>query len=169
MRRQHGLTIVECLIAMTILSVVVLVTCHTLAAGQRHVHHGDRIALAARLGRDLLEEIAARAYRDPQTPANFGAEAGEARDTFDDADDYHNFAEAAGAVKDFSNTNYASDLQAYSRQVSVTAATQTVMFKDPVTGLDVPRNFPGLRVVVTVRAASGEQWQFSRFIPEPGL
>ena len=161
MRRHHGLTIVECLIAMTILSVVVLVTCHTLAAGHQHVHHGDRIALATRLGRDLLEEITARAYRDPTILTNFGPETGEARATFDDVDDYHTYAEAAGALTDFAANAYPADHQTFSRQVTVTATTQTVSA--------LARDFPGLSVVVTVRARSGQAWQFSRFIPEAGL
>lgn len=169
MRRQHGLTIVECLIAMTILSVVVLVTCHTLAAGHQHVHQGDRIAVAARLGRDMLEEIAAREYRDPTIPTNFGPETGEARATFDDADDYHGYSEAAGVLTDFAANAYPADHQAFARRVTVTATSQTVVFRDPLTNADVPRSFPGLSVVVTVQSSGGGEWQFSRFIPEPGL
>ena len=42
---------------------------------------------------------------------------------------------------------------------AVTAATQTVT--------DLARSFAGRTVVVTVRARTGEPWQFSRFIPEP--
>ena len=165
-RRQHGLTVVECLIAMTILSVVVLITCHTLAAGHQHVHHGDRIAVASRLGRDLLEEIAARAYRDPAVPTNFGPEPLEGRGTldandFDDVDDYHNYTEAAGALKDFAGVAYPADHQTCARSVTVTAGSRTIT--------DLARTFPGLAVVVTVRSGTGEQWQFSRFIPEPGL
>ena len=169
MRRRNGLTVVECLVAMTILSIVVLVTAHTLAAGQQHVHYGDRIATAARLGRDVLEEVTSRAYRDETLPANFGPETGEARATFDDADDYHNYTEAAGALRDFAGNLYAADDQQFSRSVTVTAATQTVLLRDTVSGVDVPRDFAGLRVVVTVRAANGVQWQFARFIPEPAL
>src|SRR4051812_32232603 len=89
MRRKHGLTIVECMIAMTILSVIVLVTCYTLAAGQQHIYEGNRLATAVRLGRDLLEEITARGYRDPSGTTNFGPESDElTRAAFDDVDDY---------------------------------------------------------------------------------
>lgn len=162
MRRQRGLTIIECLIAMTILSIVVLVTSHTLVAGHQHVHYGDRIATAARLGRDMLEEIASREYRDATIPTNLGPELGETtRGDFDDADDYHAYAEAAGSLLDFAGNRYPADDEVFSRSVTVMATTQTVT--------DLARSFPGLAVVVTVRAASGEQWQFSRFIPEPGL
>ncbi len=159
MRRRHGLTIIECLIAMTILSVVVLVTCHTLAAGHEHVHYGDRVAAAARLGRDMLEEIASREYRDPTSPTTFGRETGEtARVQLNDADDYHGYTEAAGAVSDFTAVPYPTVDQAFSRSVTVTATTFTVT--------ELGRDFPGLNIVVTVQARSGQQWQFSRFIPE---
>jgi len=43
----------------------------------------------------------------------------------------------------------------------VTAGTQTV------TALS--RTFSGVSVVVTVRARNGEQWQFTRFIPDPAI
>ena len=162
MHRQRGLTVVECLVAMTILSIVVLVTCHTLAAGQEHVYQGDRIAVAARLGRDMLEEIGSREYRDPTTPTNFGLESGETtRAQFDDIDDYNNYTEALGALADFAGNAYPTADQEFSRRVTVTATTQTVT--------QLSRSFPGVSITVTVQARTGEQWQFKRFIPEPGV
>ena len=162
MRRYRGLTIVECLVAMTILSVVVLVTCHTLAAGHQHVHYGDRRSTAVRIGRDMLEEITARPYRDLAAPTHFGPETGETlRSHFDDVDDYHGYAEAMGSLTDSAANAYPAHDQEFSRSVAVTAATTTVA--------DLGRSFSGLSVVVTVRARNGEQWQFNRFIPEPAL
>jgi prepilin-type N-terminal cleavage/methylation domain-containing protein len=162
MSRNRGLTIVECLIAMTILAVIVLVTCHTLAAGQEHVQYGDRRSAAVRLGRDMLEEIASRPYRDLATPTNFGPEAGEtARAALNDVDDYHGFNEAAGALSDFAGNAYPTADQGFSRSVTITANTLTVP--------NLSRTFTGLSVIVTVRARNGEQWQFTRFIPEPPL
>ena len=162
MYRQRGLTVVECLIAMTILSIVVLVTCHTLAAGQEHVYAGDRIAVAARLGRDMLEEIASREYRDPTTPTSFGLESGETtRTQFDDVDDYNNHNEALGALADFAGNAYPTADQRFSRRVTVAATTQAIA--------QLGRDFPGVWVTVTVQARTGEQWQFKRFIPEPGV
>lgn len=146
---------------MALLSIVVLVTCHTLAAGHQHIHHGDRIATAARLGRDMLEEIASRAYRDLDTPTNFGLEAGETtRAHFDDADDYHGYSEPAGSLCDFAGNAYPVHDEGFSRSMTVTATTHAVA--------ELGRSFPGVSVVVTVRAGSGEQWEFKRFIPEPG-
>ena len=159
MRRRRGLTIVECLIAMTILSLIVLATCDALVAGHQHIHYADRVDSATRLGRDLLEEIVSRPCHDRANPTHFGPEAGETRSTFNDVDDYQNYSEAAGALADFAGNLYSADDQVFSRSVSVTATSQTIA--------DFGRTFQGLSVVVTVRSQAGQQWQFSRFVPEP--
>jgi prepilin-type N-terminal cleavage/methylation domain-containing protein len=160
-RRAHGFTIFECLIAMTVLSFAVLATCYALAAGQQQVHDGDRTAAAVRLGTDLLEEIAARDYRDRGGTPVFGPEPDElTRAAFDDVDDYQNYSEAPGSLADATGTRYPAADEVFARNVTVTPETQSV----PERG----RSFTGLRVAVTVRAPGGEQWTFSRFIPEPG-
>lgn len=166
MRPRHGLTIVECMIAMTILSVIVLVTCYTLAAGQQHVYEGNRLASAVRLGRDLLEEITARGYRDPSGTTNFGPESDElTRAAFDDVDDYQNYSEPAGSLVDASGTRYPPADQVFSRKVTVTKAPLNV--SDPIAPGPNGGAYNGLTVKVTVQAPTGQQWVFQRFIPEP--
>jgi hypothetical protein len=163
MRRVRGLAIVECLIAMTILSVTVLVTCYTLAAGQQHIHYGNRVATAVRLGRDLIEEIAARDFRERGTTATspLGPETGEtSRADFDDVDDYKNYNEAPGTLADAAGVLYPAADQVFRRKVQVTRKNQSVS--------SLGRTFSGLDVSVTVHAPDGQQWQFTRFILEPG-
>jgi len=162
-RHRHGLTIVECLIAMTILSVVVLVTCYTLAAGEQHLYEGNRIGTATRLGRDLLEEIVARDYRD-RSPTNngnnLGPESGElTRAQFDDVDDYQNYNEAPGALVDATGALYPAADQVFRRKVTITKGNLSV--------IDLGTPFSGLTVKVIVTAPTGQQWVFQRFIPEP--
>lgn len=162
MRPRHGLTIVECLVAMTILSVVVLVTCYTLAAGQQHLYEGNRVGSAVRLGRDLLEEIVARDYRDRVggNGNSLGPEADElTRAQFDDVDDYQNYTEAPGALVDATGTLYPATDQVFRRKVTISKGNLTVT--------DLATQFTGLTVKVTVTAATGQQWVFQRFIPEP--
>jgi len=162
MRPRHGLTIVECLVAMTILSVVVLVTCYTLAAGQQHLYEGNRAGSAVRLGRDLLEEIVARDYRD-RTGGNGGSLGPESdeltRAQFDDVDDYQNYTEAPGALVDATGTPYPAADQVFRRKVSISKGNFSVS--------DLGTQFTGLTVKVTVTAPTGQQWVFQRFIPEP--
>lgn len=167
MRRRHGLTIVECLVAMTILSVVVLVTCYTLAAGEQHLYEGNRIGTAVRLGRDLLEEIVARDYRDRSTTGNgngngnnLGPESDElTRAQFDDVDDYQNYTEAPGALVGATGALYPAADQVFRRKVTITKGNLNVT--------DLGTQFSGLTVKVIVTAPTGQQWVFQRFIPEP--
>jgi Tfp pilus assembly protein PilV len=159
MRRSRGLTVVECLLALTILSVTVLAATMTLSAGAQHDRRGNRAAVAARLGRDMLEEITSRAYAEPVSAPAFGPEFGEiSRALYDDVDDYNGLSEARGAVATVEGTLYAAHDQQFARAVTVTAGAMNVA--------DLGRNVNGLTVVVTLTAEGGERWQFTRFIPE---
>jgi hypothetical protein len=159
MRRSRGLTVVECLLALTILSVTVLAATMTLSAGAQHDRRGDLASIAARLGRDLLEEICSREYREPISAPGFGPEFGETtRALFDDVDDYNGLTEARGDLENFAGVKYAQYEQRFARSVTVTAGAVHVA--------DLSQNINGLTVVVTLRSESGETWQFTRFIPE---
>ena len=160
MRRERGLTVVECLIALTILSVTVLAATMTLSAGAQHDRRANLAAIAARLGHDLLEEIASRDYSEPVSAAVFGKEFEElTRADFDDVDDYNNFNEARGTVKNFDGVLYAAQDQRFARTTTVTKGWMDVA--------DLGRRVNGLTVQVTLTSESGEKWQFTRFIPEP--
>ena len=160
MRRWRGLTVAECLIALTILSVTVLAATMTLSAGAHHDRRADLAAIAVRLGRDLLEEIASRDFREPVSPPVFGPESGEAtRSSYDDVDDYHNHAEPRGALTNFDGVLHSPNDQRFARAANVTAAALTVA--------DLGRTVNGLTVEVTVTGETGEKWVFTRFIPEP--
>ena len=162
-RRQApraGLTVVECLIALTILSVTVLAATMTLSAGAQHDRRGDLASIAARLGRDMLEEITSREYREPVTAPVFGRETGETgRALFDDVDDYHNFDEPRGTLTNFAGVMYAPSDQQFGRFTRVTSTSVNVT--------DLGRTVNGLTVEVTLTSGSGERWVFTRFIPEP--
>jgi MSHA pilin protein MshD len=158
-RLHRGLSLVECLLAIAILAGTVLAVTYTVVAANHQTRYADRAARAARLGRDLLEEIAARSYADPNQTPGFGTESGETQRTlFDDVDDYNGYQEAAGALKDAGGTLYATDDQVFSRAVTVAAASNT---------LGTLGSFAGLRVTVVVTHSSGETWTFVCFVPQP--
>jgi prepilin-type N-terminal cleavage/methylation domain-containing protein len=158
--RRRGLTVVECLLALTILSVTVLAATTALSAGAQHDRRGDRAAVAARLGRDMLEEVTSRAYREPVSAPAFGPEFGETtRAAYDDVDDYHGLAEARGAVANVDGAPYTAHEQGFTRGVTVTAGAINVA--------ELGRSVNGLTVVVTLTSESGERFEFTRFIPEP--
>lgn len=158
MRRSRGLTVVECLLALTILSVTVLAATMTLSAGAQQDSRGNLASIAARLGRDLLEEICSREYREPVSAPVFGPEFGETRAQYDDIDDYRGFSESRGDVENFAGIKYPQHDQRFTRSVSVTAGAVHVA--------ELSQNVNGLTVVVTLRSEGGESWQFTRFIPE---
>lgn len=157
---RRGLTVIECLIAVTILAGTVLATSYTVVAAHQQNQSADRAMHAARLARDMLEEIISKACSDPDGGGVFGPEAGETtRAQYDDVDDYDGLSEPAGALKDAEGAACTGDDQDFSRSVTVVAGQQAM---GP---LDV--SIPGRIVTVTLRHRSGERWQCMRFIPEP--
>ena len=77
---------------------------------------------------------------------------------FDNADDYHGFSEAAGALADVAGTLYSAPFQDFTRSVTAVYGNVTV------TGF--ASAIPGLTVTVTVQEA-GLTWSVTRFIAEP--
>ena len=135
-------------------------TALSITTGARHLARADRAERAARLGRDVVEEILCKSYQDPDQTSLFGPEPGEAaRAAFDDVDDFNGFSENAGSLTDASGQLYAPEDQRFSRSVTATSQTQAVS--------ELGTTFPGVNVVVSVTHQSGEQWRFSRYIPKP--
>ena len=159
-RARGGLTLVECLLALTILAGAFLAAVSTASVGHRHLREGDIEFQAVRLARDLLEEIISKSYSDPNGVDVFGPETGElTRADFDDVNDYHTFSEAAGQVRDLIGSLYPPAQQSFARSVSVSAGTTSI----PA----LPATVNGVTVTITVTHSKGRSWQFSRFIAEP--
>jgi hypothetical protein len=154
------MTLVECMLAIAVLGGIVTATALTITTGARHLARADRAERAARLGRDMVEEILCKSYQEPDKTPLFGPEPGEAtRAAFNDVDDFNGFSENAGALKDASGQLYPTEDQRFSRSVTVTSHAQTVS--------ELGTTFPGVNVVIAVTHQSGEKWQFSRYIPKP--
>jgi Tfp pilus assembly protein PilV len=155
------LTLVETMLAMVVLSVAVFGLLSTLVAGEQQLQEADHALAASRLARDLLEEIVARPYEDPQEPGKtLGPEQGETNRTlFDDCDDYDKFHENPGEACNAAGTLYQPNQQAFKRRVSVTQATNTIA--------SLGATVPGLLVEVTVEDSGGRTWNYTRFIPQP--
>lgn len=148
--RRNGLTLIECLVATAILSIVVLGVCYVGVAGQQHLRASDVALRAVRLAEQLMEEVESRSYSG----------AGSTRSDWH-MDDYNGFSESAGTLKDFTGTLYADATdQAYSRSVTVAAGSVTIAELGNFTRA-------GKTVTVTVRHTGGLQWRVVRFIPQP--
>lgn len=153
---QRGFTLMETLIASTVLAVCVLAISQLIVAGQMQTYaalHQDR---ALSLAEAIIEEMVALPYHDPEGGVDLGPDAGESsRADFDNLDDYHGYQETAGHVVDIAGESYGLRFARFSRQV--TCADTTL----PVGEVDVP----GLLVTVTVRDGA-QTWTVTRFIPQ---
>ncbi len=104
--RHHvrGLTLVEALVASTLLAVVAASATLPFASGMQHVNEAARLELAGFLGQAMMEEILARPFFTPddRTPSP-GPDAGKTRDLFDNIDDFHGYAETPGDLRNYKN------------------------------------------------------------------
>ena len=112
---QRGLTLVELLIAMVVVSValtgVLLVMNYTTRTSVDPMVRQQALAIAEA----YLEEILPKEFSDPD-----GTEVGETRSLFDDVDDYHGLNDVGARDQ---NDVAIPELAAYTVQVSVQPAT----------------------------------------------
>ena len=145
--------------ASTILALSVLAITHAVTAGQEQTHYAMHEMRAMSLAEALMEEIQDLPYSDPGGASVAGPEAGEtSRSLFDNCDDFHDFAETAGHVKDLGGSSYPSQFSKFTR--SVTASYTTLSL--PTLG-----SVEGLSVTITIGDGTGKTWTLQRFIPEP--
>jgi hypothetical protein len=95
---RRGLTLAEVVISTFLVSVLMLAALGSVGIAARTYRTSAVQMDGADLAGELLAEILARSYEDPQTPgAGFGLDAGESSSTnrtaFDDLDDYHGYVE----------------------------------------------------------------------------
>ncbi len=96
-----GMTLVEVMLALTVMTTGMLGTLSLFSAGLNAVLKNRAKLTAVVLAQDLLEEILIKAWQDPVTPGEpLGPDDSESRPgatpdaVFDDMDDYHNFNES---------------------------------------------------------------------------
>lgn len=147
--RTVGMTLVECMIAMALLTIAALGMTFAATTGHVHLSIADDTLRAVRLGEHLLEEIIGRPYDG----------SGASRATYC-VDDYDGFTEPAGTLQDFASTPYEAVDQSFSRSVTVNPSSVTIAALGGAV-------IPGKVVSVTVRDAQGSAWTLTRFIAEP--
>jgi hypothetical protein len=160
--RQRGLSVVETLIAMAVLGLVVSAITESVVTGQMHMHAGLHAQRANMLLQDLMEQVVALPYDDPNdddTVSAIGPEPSELDVLdFDNADDYHGYSESVADSVDPSGAAYPDEFNTFSRSVDAAYDDLTV------TGLT--GTVPGLTVTVTVQDARGQTWSATRYITE---
>jgi Tfp pilus assembly protein PilV len=158
--RRGGLTLIDAMLSIVILNIVVLALTYTVVSGHQQVRVGADSAHAMTLARDLMEEVISREYSEPDGDTTLGPDLGElARADFDDIDDYHNYAQAAGALTDVAGDTLGEPWQKYSRSVTVAADTIDVT--------DLGMTVHGKTVTVTVTDGNNSTWTLTRFFAKP--
>lgn len=148
-RTHHrGLILAECLLAIVVLAVAILGITYASVAGWKHVQSGDTGLRATRLAEWMLEEIQSRPY----------AGTGATRTTFC-IDNYNNFSEAAGNIRDSSDSNLPDQYQEFARSVKVTDDSLAISQLHDFT-------VNGKTIEVTVSPANGQpSLTLTRFVP----
>jgi MSHA pilin protein MshD len=115
--RQRGLTLAESMMAVVVLGIAAAGVLLPFSSGARVRAEGIRRTLGARLASDLMEEIIRKPFHDPGGSLydyNPGPDVGETGFAdFDNLDDFHDYAEPQGQVRDatgtvFTDSNYAN-------------------------------------------------------------
>ena len=119
--RAGGMTLVELVVAIVVISIAVAGVLAALTQATRHGADPMLTEQAVAIAQSYLEEITLAAYADPDGETGCGPEAGETRATYDDVCDYNGLNDASGAVD--RNGNPIAGLEAYNVQVSVADAT----------------------------------------------
>jgi hypothetical protein len=96
-RRRHSrdaFTLLEALVASTILLVAIMGITAPIVAGARSEQEDARKTIATSLATELMEEILTKAFND----AGMGHENGETRPQYNCINDYNNYTELAGHI-----------------------------------------------------------------------
>jgi prepilin-type N-terminal cleavage/methylation domain-containing protein len=162
--RRRGFTLAESLMASTVLAAAVVAMIAPLCASHRQAEAMTEATTATGLARQLLEEIAAKPFDDPNGATQLGPEAGEtSRALYNNTDDYDGYTDAtiaAGgvgqiAMLDGSTVSIANG-QGYLRSV-------TVRYLSGRAG-PVAATGEYALVTVTVTAPSGRLVQLQRVV-----
>ncbi|MEM8668356.1 MAG: hypothetical protein AAGG48_12635 [Planctomycetota bacterium] len=164
-RLHHGLTLIEVVVSILLVSTILLASLGASAAMKRNQSAARDRNIGRELGRQILGEITCRDFRDRKDAA-FGLELDEFandRTTFDDVDDYHNYVQSTPTHRDGSLDRR---FEGWRYQVSVTPVefdTNGVT----TTGASVDSPLRLIRVDCT--SASGETVQATMLISARSL
>ncbi|MGD9693059.1 MAG: prepilin-type N-terminal cleavage/methylation domain-containing protein [Phycisphaerales bacterium] len=139
-RRRRAFTLIEAMVAVSVLSLSVLALSSAVAAGQQASLEGQKLMLGSLAVSDMMSELSSVPYNTLTS--------------------YHGRKEAAGQIQTIDGVKYPSTYWSIGRQVSVTSTR----FSDPGMGVE----FGG--VTITVRAVDAEGRTVAsaeRFVPEP--
>lgn len=145
MPARQAFTLIEAMIASAILAATVTAVSLPFTAGAKNEQDSARVTLAVALAEELMEEILSKPFADPAGVQTPGPEASEtSRSLYDNIDDYHNYSEPDGQIRD-SNGLACTDLLA--KGLSRSALAEYVY----LSGQSTAQSPSVIRVSVTVK------------------
>jgi Tfp pilus assembly protein PilV len=151
---RDGFTLAESLIASVVLAISVVGIAAAMTCSSQQAMATNDAAITTALGKQLLEEIAARPFPIPGITTNLGWSGGNHdRSTYDDAGDYNGYADS-------------TPITALSGAVINPGAayTRTVSFVQRMNPSDTPGDGDFALITVTVTGPSGASTIFSKII-----
>ena len=148
---NSGFTLIEALLASVILAMVVGAVVMPFTAGAANTAQNARSTLAINLAQDLMEEILAKPFHDPDE-----SEAGETgRSNWDDMDDYDGYSEGEWEIAGFDGVKVGDP--------SAVALTRDVTVESVyIAGQDQSEEPTFLRISVNIRYHEQEIVSLSR-------
>jgi MSHA pilin protein MshD len=151
--RHRGLTLVETVVAVLLVSLTFVAALHAVGASSRSQRLATDRSTALMLAEDLMGEIMAVHYGDPDGSVTIGRDGSESavnRMDFDDVDDYDGWQASPPVHRDGTAMNVASG---WSRRVRVQWVQQDSIDKSAaaesgVKRIDVEVRFNGRRIVL---------------------
>ncbi len=120
-RKQAGVTLIELIISITVISVALVAILGAFSQSIAKSADPAIRAQAASIAMAYMEEVLLQPYADPAGSDTGGCEEGNNRATYDDVNDYNCINDTTGA-KD-RNNNLIPGLEGYNVQVSVRPST----------------------------------------------
>jgi prepilin-type N-terminal cleavage/methylation domain-containing protein len=107
-RRRESFTLIELLVTIAIAGIILLSLALALRENMKTLSNQKDMQSATMLADDLMGEIRAKSFADPQSPTSFGLEESYPRRNFDDADDYNGWTSSPPqTIEGTIMTNYA--------------------------------------------------------------
>ncbi len=153
-RSQSAFTLIECLVAVTILACSVMAMTTAVTSAQSQMQQLRHTQQAMMLANELMERVNALPYDDPNGIMTPGPDGG----VINNMDDYHGFTQQPGQLRNPAGTLYPSEFQAFGRVVSAQYGTATLGGLGTISCLNV---------TVTVWDSHAAQWKVTACIPEP--
>lgn len=119
--RPRAFTLIESMMASTILAAAVVVIGGMVTAAMQQSRTLQQQSTALPLAKQLLEEISAKPLADPEGVVGLGPDSGEVtRELFDNIDDYHGYIDTSTAMVTSEGGSVELDATApFTRSVSV--------------------------------------------------